>query len=98
MFDELMQKLPAYVRYRNEVRGHAALSGKPSTTRLQEQTWYALSTVLDRLESFARHSLGMTSFELNGCIRVLGRNAAECGTCIQAQSSISPLSDGTWKA
>lgn len=74
IFDELTQKLPAYVRYRNEVRGHAALGGKPSTTRLQEQNWFALSTVLDRLESFARHPLGMTSVELNGCIRVLGRN------------------------
>jgi hypothetical protein len=50
------------------------LGGKPSTARLQEQNWFALSTVLDRLESFARHLLGMTSVELNGCIRALGRN------------------------
>jgi hypothetical protein len=69
-----MQKLPAYVRYRNEVRGHAALGGKPSTTRLQEQNWLALPSVLDRLESCARHPLGTTSVALNGCIRVLGRN------------------------
>jgi transposase InsO family protein len=74
IFDELTKHLSAYVRYRNEVRGHAALGRKPSTTRLQEQTWYALSTVLDRLESCARRPLGTTSVEVNGCIRVLGRN------------------------
>jgi transposase InsO family protein len=74
MFDVLTKNLPAHVRYRNEVRGHAALGGKPSTTRLQEQTWYALPAVLDHLESYARHPLGTTSVELNGCIRVLGRN------------------------
>jgi len=50
------------------------LGGKPSTTRLQEQTWYALPAVLDRLERYARHPLGTTFVEVNGCIRVLGRN------------------------
>jgi len=74
MFDELTKALPAYVRYRNGVRGHDALGGKPSTTRLQEQNWLALPSVLDRLESWARHPLGTTSVGLNGCIRVLGRN------------------------
>ena len=74
IFDELRKGLPEYVRYRNEERGHYALSGKPSTTRLQEQNWFALPSVLDRLESFARHPLGSTAVELNGCLRVLGRN------------------------
>jgi transposase InsO family protein len=74
MFDELTKHLPAYVRYRNEVRGYAALGGQPSTARLQERTWCALPAVLDRLESCARHSLGTTSVAVNGCIRVLGRN------------------------
>jgi transposase len=61
-------------QFKNEVRGHYALSGKPSISRLQEQDWFALPSVLERLESFARHPLGSTSVELNGCIRLLGRN------------------------
>jgi hypothetical protein len=76
ILNALTKNLPAYVRDRNEVRGHAALGGKPSTIRLQERTWYALPAVLDRLESYARHPLGTTSVELNGCIRVLGRNGS----------------------
>jgi putative transposase len=74
IFDELRQGLPEYVRYRNEVHGHYALNGKPSTTRLQEQNWFALASVLDRLESFARHPLGTKKVDLSCCIRVLGRN------------------------
>jgi len=74
IFDELRGGLPEYVRYRNEVRGHYALSGKPSISRLQEQDWFALPSVLANLESYARHPLGSTSVELNGCIRLLGRN------------------------
>ncbi len=74
-FDELRAGLPEYMRYRNEVRGHYALSGRPSTTRLEEQNWFALPSVLDRLESFARKFLGTTPININGCFRVLGRNA-----------------------
>lgn len=74
IFDELRRRLPEYVRYRNEVRGHFALDGKPSTTRLREQNWFALPSVLDRLESFARHPLGSAKVDLSCCIRVLGRN------------------------
>ena len=59
---------------RCKVRGHYALGGKPAFTRLQEQNWFALPSVLDRLESFARHPLGSTPVEVNSCIRVLGRN------------------------
>ena len=74
IFDELRKGLPEYVRYRNEVRGHYALDGKPSTTRLGEQNWFALPSVLDSLESFARHPLGSKKVDLSCCIRVLGRN------------------------
>jgi transposase InsO family protein len=74
IFDELRTGLPDYVRYRNEVRGHYALGGKPARTRLEEQNWSALPSVLARLESFARYPLGSTAVELNSGIRVLGRN------------------------
>lgn len=74
IFDELRQGLPEYVRYRNEIRGHYALGGKPSIIRLAEQNWFALPSVLERLESFARQPLGSTPVELNRRIRVLGRN------------------------
>jgi transposase InsO family protein len=74
LFDELRQGLPEYVSYRNGVRGHYALGGKPSTTRLREQNWLALPSVLARLESYARHPLGSTKVDLSCCIRVFGRN------------------------
>jgi hypothetical protein len=74
IFDELGQGLPEYVRYRNEVRGHFALNGKPSTARLREQSWFALPSVLNHLESYARHSLGTKRVNLSCCIWVLGRN------------------------
>jgi hypothetical protein len=73
MFDALTNNRPADVRYRHEVRGHAALGGKPSTARPQEQTRYAMPAGLDRWESESRHPLGTTSVELHGCSRVLGR-------------------------
>jgi transposase InsO family protein len=73
-FDELRRGLPEYVGDRNEVRGHHALGGKPSASRLREQHWFALPSVLDRLESYVRHPLGVATAGLNGCIRVLGRN------------------------
>jgi transposase InsO family protein len=94
IFDDLTKKLPAYVRYRNEVRGHDTLGGKPSTTRLQEQNWFALPSVLDRLESFACHPLGMTSVELNGCIRVLGRNGYIPMLCYRQKVSLIETLDG----
>jgi transposase InsO family protein len=74
LFDELREGLPGYVRYRNEVRGHYALDGKPSATRPGQQNWFALPSVLDSLESFARHPLCSTKVDLSCCIRVLGRN------------------------
>src|SRR5262249_1193303 len=74
IFDELRRGLPDYVHYRNHVRGHFALGGKPSITRQQVQDWFALPTVLEQLESFARYPLESVSVEINGCIRVMGRN------------------------
>jgi transposase InsO family protein len=73
IFDELRQDLPEYVRYRNEMRGHYALGGKPSTTRLREQHWFALPSVLGRLESYAWHPLGSTAVGLSRVSRSTGR-------------------------
>ncbi len=54
-FDELRRDLPDYVHYRNTIRGHQALGGKPAITRLREQPRVASASpdLLDRLESFA---------------------------------------------
>ena len=94
MFDDLTKELPAYICYRNEVRGHDALDGKPSTTRLQEQNWLALPSVLDRLESCARHPLGTTSVAVNGCIRVLGRNGYIPKLCYRQKVPLIETLDG----
>lgn len=94
VFDELCSSLPEYVRYRNEVRGHYALGGKPSITRLQEQDWFALPSVLDRLESFAHHPLGYTAVELNGCIRLLGRNGYIPRLCYRQKVSLIETLEG----
>lgn len=75
ILEPLRRALPAYVHYRNYVRGHRALGGKPSITRLQEQSWFALPQVLEHLESYAWYEVGYQVVEVNGCIRVLGRNA-----------------------
>ncbi len=52
-FQPLKRKLPEYVNYRNEIRGHLALQGKPSASRLNEQDFFALPPILDNLEMFA---------------------------------------------
>ena len=93
-FDELRERLSKYVRYRNEVRGHHALGGKPSTNRLQEQHWHALPSVLDRLEGYARHMLGVAMAGLNGCIRVLGRNGYVPGLRYKEKVSLTETFDG----
>lgn len=94
IFDELHLGLPGYVRYRNEVRGHHALRGKPSTNRLRDQHWFALPSVLDRLESFARHPLGTATAGLNGCIRVLGRNGYVPGLLYKEKVNLTETFDG----
>ena len=52
-FSPLKKKLPEYVEYRNTIRGHHALQGKPSSVRLAEQDFFALPYVLNNLEKFA---------------------------------------------
>ncbi len=52
-FQPLKRKLPEYISYRNEVRGHLALLGKPSAIRLREQDYFALPITLNYLEMFA---------------------------------------------
>lgn len=93
-FDELRQGLPEYVRYRNEVRGHHALGGKPSASRLREQHWFALPSVLDCLESYARHPHGVVTAGLNGCIRVLGRNGYVPGLLPKEKVNLTETFEG----
>lgn len=52
-FQPLKQKLSGYVDYRNGIRGHLALQGRPSATRLSEQDYFALPNILNKLENFA---------------------------------------------
>lgn len=75
IFDELKRNLPEYVHYRNHVRGHLGLGGKPSISRLQEQNWFALPSILEKLESYARHPLGSKTVGQDGTIHVLKREA-----------------------
>jgi hypothetical protein len=51
------------------------LGGKPSITRLQEQTESAPVHLLDQLESYACYEVGRQQVKRDGSIRVLGRRA-----------------------
>ncbi len=73
-FDELRRGLLAYVEYRNEIRGHWALSGKPARTRLDEQHRMALPWVLDHLEDYARYEMCQKKVTEAGCLRMLRRH------------------------
>jgi Integrase core domain len=73
IFNELRRELPAYVEYRNQVRGHYALQGKPSSMRLQEQNFFALLSLLDRLESYAWCERGQKTVGEHGRVRLYGR-------------------------
>jgi hypothetical protein len=65
-----------YVQYRNHVRGHLALGGQPSSTRLREQHFFALPAVLDHLEDCAEYELLRDRvMPAGGCLRLLGRPA-----------------------
>jgi hypothetical protein len=75
LLDHLRHDLPSYVQYRNGVRGHKALGGKPSITRLQEYTEKAPAHILDRLESYAVYEIGRQKVKVDGSIQVLGRPA-----------------------
>jgi transposase InsO family protein len=75
LLDHLRHDLPAYVHYRNCIRGHRALEGKPSIARLQERTENAPAYLLDQLESYAVYEVGRQTVKMDGSIRVLGRSA-----------------------
>jgi transposase InsO family protein len=69
IFKELQHALPAYVAYRNQIRGHSVLGGQPAITRLREQHFFALPTVLDRLERYAWCDRGQRVVGANGYLR-----------------------------
>ena len=73
--EPLRRDLPDYVDYRNYVRGHQALGGKPSSTRLRERTSVASLDLLDGLESFACYEVGRKIIPPDGNIRMFDRNA-----------------------
>ena len=73
LFNDLRRALPAYVTYRNQVRGHYALRGHPAVTRLREQHFFALPAVLDQLERYAWCNRGYTKVGDNGRLRLNGR-------------------------
>lgn len=75
VFHELRRDLPEYIEYRNQVRGHYALRGRPATTRLKEQDFYALPAVLDRLEGYAWCERGCRMIGAHGLVRLHGRAA-----------------------
>jgi transposase InsO family protein len=75
ILEPLRGDLPAYMYYRNYVRGHRALGGKPSTTRLNEQDHVAPQELLDRLESFARYEVKRKVIDHYGYIQLFGRIA-----------------------
>jgi transposase InsO family protein len=75
LLDRLRRDLPDYVYYRNHIRGHHALGGKPAITRLNEYTHLALPAVLERLESYACYEIGRKTIPATGSIRLFGRDA-----------------------
>ncbi len=94
IFDDLRRELPAYIYYRNHVRGHHALGGKPAVTRLEEQHFFALPSVLEQLESFARVEQATQRTSLNCCFRVLGRNGYVPGVGSGARVDLAETVDG----
>jgi transposase InsO family protein len=75
MLEPLRRDLPGYIHYRNTVRGHRALGGKPSITRLHEHDRCAPQELLDCLESFAWHEVKRKVVDRSGYIRMFGRIA-----------------------
>ena len=69
----LRRALPAYVHYRNEVRGHRALKGRPAMRRLAEQHRMAVPWVLDTLEEYARYPLLQKPVSPAGCLSLFRR-------------------------
>jgi hypothetical protein len=75
IFQELQCDLPAYLSYRNERRGHYALQGQPAITRVREQHFFALPTVLEQLEHYAWCERGQKTVGPDGRVKVNGRSA-----------------------
>jgi hypothetical protein len=76
LFAPLQRALPAYVHYRNTIRGHHALGGKPAITRLSEVNERTASQeVLDSLENYASYEVAHKVISATGSIRLFGRNA-----------------------
>src|SRR5215471_4025634 len=75
LLEPLHRDLPAYVQYRNQVRGHWALGGRPAITRLREQHRMAVPWVLEGLERYACYEVGRKVLPATGGIRLLGREA-----------------------
>ncbi len=72
----MQRDLPAYVHYRNTIRGHRALGGNPSITRLKEaHERTASQEVLDSLESHASYEIARKVISATGSMRLFGRNA-----------------------
>ncbi len=75
LLEPLRRDLPEYVHYRNHIRGHRALGGKPATTRLREQERFASSEVLDHLEDYASYEVRRKVIPPDGSIRMCNRDA-----------------------
>jgi hypothetical protein len=75
LLEPLRRDLPAYIHYRNYVRGHRALGGRPSITRLREQDRIALPWVLDHLSSYASYEVARKIMPPSGSIRLFSRDA-----------------------
>ncbi len=73
-FSQLKRNLPEYVEYRNTIRGHYALKGKPSATRLNEQDFFALPHILNNLEKIAWCERGTKKVRPNGLMRFFQRD------------------------
>jgi hypothetical protein len=61
---------------------------------VDSEHWFALPSVLDRLESYVRYPLGAATAGLNGCIRVLGRNGYVPGLRYKEKVSLTETFDG----
>lgn len=73
--ERLRSDLPRYVHYRNDIRGHRALGGKASITRLEEHDRWAPPEVLERLESYAWYEVKRKVVSPTGTIPLWGRTA-----------------------
>jgi transposase InsO family protein len=92
LLDHLRHDMPSYVHYRNHIRGHQALGGKPSIIRWQEHTEKAPAHILDQLERYASYEIGRQTVRMDGSIRVLGRSAQLDGRlCGQEVTSYETL-------